>query len=122
MRLVIVGATGNVGTSLLRAVKDGAEVESVLGLALSRRRLRRPPCLVDPALARSDGALADERRRLEPRLSSGGRSRRHEPRLRVFDRRVLAGAEGPCGGRDVADRRSPDELLLAPQGRGGAAA
>jgi UDP-glucose 4-epimerase len=33
MRVVVVGATGNVGTSLLRALADDPEVESVLGLA-----------------------------------------------------------------------------------------
>jgi nucleoside-diphosphate-sugar epimerase len=52
MRLVIVGATGNVGTSLLRAVKDDAEVESVLGLA------RRRPELVVP---KTEWAQADIR-------------------------------------------------------------
>src|ERR671936_613489 len=38
MRVVVVGATGNVGTSLLRALADDPDVESVLGLA---RRLPR---------------------------------------------------------------------------------
>jgi UDP-glucose 4-epimerase len=33
MRVVVVGATGNVGTSLLRSLADDPEVESVLGLA-----------------------------------------------------------------------------------------
>src|SRR5687768_387985 len=33
MRVVVVGATGNVGTSLLRALADDPDVESVLGLA-----------------------------------------------------------------------------------------
>lgn len=33
MRVVVVGATGNVGTSVLRALADDPEVESVLGLA-----------------------------------------------------------------------------------------
>ena len=42
MRVVIVGATGNVGTSLLRAVKDDPAVDSVLGVA------RRRPALVVP--------------------------------------------------------------------------
>jgi UDP-glucose 4-epimerase len=38
MRVVVVGATGNVGTSLLRALAEEPRVESVLGLA---RRLPR---------------------------------------------------------------------------------
>lgn len=33
MRVVIVGATGNTGTALLRALRDEAEVDSVLGIA-----------------------------------------------------------------------------------------
>jgi nucleoside-diphosphate-sugar epimerase len=33
MRVVVVGATGNVGTSLLRALEKDPEVESILGLA-----------------------------------------------------------------------------------------
>ena len=33
MRVVVVGASGNVGTSLLRALADDPDVESVLGLA-----------------------------------------------------------------------------------------
>lgn len=33
MRIVVVGATGNVGTSLIRAVADDPQIESVLGLA-----------------------------------------------------------------------------------------
>ena len=33
MRIVVVGATGNIGTSVLRSLADEREVESVLGLA-----------------------------------------------------------------------------------------
>ena len=40
MRVVVVGATGNVGTSVLRALGDAAEVESVLGIA--RRAPKEP--------------------------------------------------------------------------------
>src|SRR5215218_4411092 len=42
MRVVVVGATGNVGTSLLDALADEPAVESVLGIA------RRPPALELP--------------------------------------------------------------------------
>src|SRR5947208_969894 len=40
MRVVVVGATGNVGTSLLRVLADAAEVDSVVGIA--RRVPPRP--------------------------------------------------------------------------------
>ena len=42
MRVVIVGATGNIGTSVLRSLEGEDRVESVLGLA------RRPPTLQMP--------------------------------------------------------------------------
>jgi UDP-glucose 4-epimerase len=42
MRVVVVGATGNLGTSVLRSLADEQEVESVLGLA------RRMPSLAMP--------------------------------------------------------------------------
>ncbi|HEY6150772.1 MAG TPA: NAD-dependent epimerase/dehydratase family protein, partial [Gaiellaceae bacterium] len=42
MRVVVVGATGNVGTSLLEALVEEPAVESVLGLARRRPRLELP--------------------------------------------------------------------------------
>jgi UDP-glucose 4-epimerase len=50
MRIVVVGATGNLGTSVLRSLADEQEVESVLGLA------RRTPSLAMPKVewARAD--------------------------------------------------------------------
>jgi nucleoside-diphosphate-sugar epimerase len=50
MRVVVVGATGNVGTSLLQVLADDARVESVLGLA------RRVP---DVPLPKVEWAHAD---------------------------------------------------------------
>ncbi|MBD0349295.1 MAG: NAD-dependent epimerase/dehydratase family protein [Thermoleophilia bacterium] len=50
MRVVVVGATGNVGTSLLEALAREPQVESVLGVA------RRLP---DAAFAKTDWARAD---------------------------------------------------------------
>jgi UDP-glucose 4-epimerase len=50
MRVVVVGATGNVGTSVLRALEQDPDVESVLGLA------RRLPAL---AFAKTEWAKAD---------------------------------------------------------------
>ena len=40
MRVVVVGATGNAGTSLLRALAEEPQVESVLGLARRRPEMR----------------------------------------------------------------------------------
>ncbi len=42
MRVVVVGATGNVGTSVLRSLENEDRVESVLGLARRRPGLRMP--------------------------------------------------------------------------------
>jgi nucleoside-diphosphate-sugar epimerase len=42
MRVVVVGASGNVGTSLLRALADEPAVESVLGLARRLPNMRFP--------------------------------------------------------------------------------
>src|SRR3712207_1102674 len=50
MRVVIVGATGNIGTSLLRSLEEESKVESVLGLA------RRLP---DLAVGKVEWASAD---------------------------------------------------------------
>src|SRR3954452_16054325 len=45
MRIVVLGATGNVGTALLRALSDEPRVREVLGVA------RRPPTLQFPKVA-----------------------------------------------------------------------
>jgi UDP-glucose 4-epimerase len=42
MRVVVVGATGNVGTSLLRALEGDSAVDSVLGIARRRPELEVP--------------------------------------------------------------------------------
>ena len=52
MRVVIVGATGNVGTSVVEALVGDEKVESILGLA------RRPPAWSPP---RTEWAAADVR-------------------------------------------------------------
>jgi UDP-glucose 4-epimerase len=52
MRVVVTGATGNVGTSLLRALGDEPSVDSVLGLA------RRVPAV---ELSKTSWAAADVR-------------------------------------------------------------
>jgi UDP-glucose 4-epimerase len=50
MRVVVVGATGNVGSSLVRLLADDPSISSVLGIA------RRPPEL---ELAKTEWATAD---------------------------------------------------------------
>src|ERR687886_435001 len=42
MRVVVLGATGNVGTSVLRSLEGEERVESILGLARRRPELRMP--------------------------------------------------------------------------------
>src|SRR3712207_3030232 len=42
MRVVVVGATGNIGTSVLRSLENEERVESVLGLARRLPGLRMP--------------------------------------------------------------------------------
>jgi UDP-glucose 4-epimerase len=55
MRVVVLGATGNVGTSLLEALADEARVESVLGLARRLPELELPKV----AWARADVSSDD---------------------------------------------------------------
>ena len=64
MRVVVVGATGNVGTSVLRALADEPSVDSVLGIA------RRPPAdgLHGAEFAAADVVSSD----LEPLFRSAG--------------------------------------------------
>jgi UDP-glucose 4-epimerase len=42
MRIAITGATGNVGTSLLRALREDSQVESIVGVARRRPELQEP--------------------------------------------------------------------------------
>src|SRR5215216_4608808 len=42
MRVVVVGATGNVGTSTLKALSEDDRVDSILGVARRRPELRMP--------------------------------------------------------------------------------
>ena len=55
MRIVVVGATGNVGTSLLRSLSDDPHVESVVGIARRVPKIRFPKTTWAPAdIATSD--------------------------------------------------------------------
>jgi uncharacterized protein YbjT (DUF2867 family) len=89
VKVVVTGATGNVGTALLRALADESAVESIVGLA------RRMPRTEFP---KSTFAVAD--------VSRDDR------------RRVLTRSDGPDGRRELADARRRHELLLPRQGRG----
>ncbi|HEX6710868.1 MAG TPA: NAD-dependent epimerase/dehydratase family protein [Rubrobacter sp.] len=54
MRIVLVGATGNLGTSVLRSLADEQEVESVLGLA------RRTPSIAMPKVEWASADVVSE--------------------------------------------------------------
>lgn len=65
MRVVITGATGNVGTSLIEVLADEPAVTEVIGLARRRPRINLPKTRwvaadvgVDPLAARFEGAAA----------------------------------------------------------------
>ena len=54
MRVVVTGATGNVGTSLVDALVGDERVEQIVGLARRRPRLERPRTMwVQADVARS---------------------------------------------------------------------
>ena len=147
MRIVVVGATGNVGTSVLDALARDDAVESILGLA--RRRptadyaktefaaadvtrddlvphFRGADCVIHLAWliqpSRDERTLRETNvegsARVLEAVAGGGRPR---ARRRLLDRRLLARAEG-AGRRELAAGGRADELVLAPQGRAGAAA
>jgi len=133
MRVVVTGATGNVGTSVIEALGETPEVEQIVGVA------RRLPSIkpakttwVDADIVSSDletiftGADAvihlawaiqpsHDSETLE-RINLDGR--RTEARLRIVGWRLLLRAQGPRGHRGLADRRHQELLLLTPQGAG----
>jgi uncharacterized protein YbjT (DUF2867 family) len=70
MRVVVVGASGNVGTSLLAALGNEPAVESVLGVA------RRMPRLDAPKVEWASGVLPGPKGRAvdETRPTEGSRA------------------------------------------------
>ena len=149
MKVVVLGASGNAGTALLRALDAEPRVEDVVAVA------RRPPGewhspkttwraldiatdALEPVVRGADAVvhlawLIQPARDLEQtRAVNVGGSRRvmaavargagPRARVRVVGRRLLARPEGPPRRRDVADGRRAHVVLLAPQGRGRAAA
>ncbi len=148
MRVAITGATGNVGTSVLAALADAPEVEEIVAIARRPAQLPDPRVrfhvadvsrddlvtplqdvdavihlawLIQPsrdeAITRATNVEGTERL-----LQAVAQAGVQNGRPRLLGRRLLARPEGPPGRRVVADRRHPDLLLLAPQGRVRAAA
>ena len=133
MKVVVLGASGNAGTALLRALEaeprveevvavarrppgDWASAEDDVALARRRRAIRSSRCsrgadavvhlawLIQP-VARPRADPRRQRRRLAPRDEPRWRGGRPRARLRLVGRRVLARPQGPPRRRDVADRR-----------------
>jgi UDP-glucose 4-epimerase len=147
MRVVIVGASGNIGTSLLTALADETGVDSVLAVA------RRRP---STEFSKTEWAEADIREDdLQPLFRGADAvvhlawaiqpSRNQEAlgRTNILGSQrlfwavaesgvpalvyassvgtLLRRTEGSTCRRELAARGHPDELLRAPQGGGGAA-
>lgn len=148
MRVVITGASGNVGTSVLGALGGEPSVEKIIGIA------RRLPDIELPKVAWTEADVASTD--LAP-LFDGADAVVHlawaiqpsrDPEAmeranvvgsrRVFDAVAAAGVpvlvhassvggirrrpEGPTGRGGLADQWNPDLLLFPPQGRGRVAA
>ena len=143
MRIVVVGPTGNLGTSALGALEKEESVESVLGLARRLPGLTEPKVewvaadVVDddlvphfrgadavvllswgsnpPATSPNSGWLTSK----EARGSPGPRRRQGclAP-LRFVGRGLLARAERPSRRRELADRGHHNLVLRTSQGRG----
>src|SRR5215203_572101 len=127
MRIVIVGATGNVGTSVLEALAADGAVESILGIA------RRP---TDARYAKTQFVSADVTRDdLVPHFRGADcvihlawliQPSHDRSTLRATNvdgsARVLEAVSAAGVPAVVAARRHPDELVFAAQGRAGASA
>ena len=144
MRVVVTGASGNVGTSVLRSLGHDPAVDSILGLA------RRIP---EARFSKTEWAAADvaysdltehfrgadavvhlawliqpgrdesttqpgQRGRQPAGVRRRGRGRGQVAGVRLVGRGVLEGPQGPGGGRVVGDRGNPLVVLLAAQVRG----
>ena len=124
MRVVVVGATGNVGTSVVRALSDDDAIEKVIGLArrvpalvvpkVQWRRadiissdlvaefpgaVRRPSGVGDPALARFTCSARGQCGRVDPGARRRDQSGRADSGLRLKRRCLLARLQGTRGGR-----------------------
>ena len=131
MRVVVTGATGNVGHRLAARLGGEAAVREIVGVARRRRtraapktrwvqRRRRPrrpraaparrrrgraPRLADPALARRAPSRTRSTSRAAARVfEAAAAAGVRGDRLRVLGRRLRPGPEGPRRRRVVADR------------------
>jgi nucleoside-diphosphate-sugar epimerase len=98
MRVVVTGATGNIGTSTLKALGGDERVESILGIARRRPELELPKV----EWAQADIRTADLT--LQVPLMSSERARRElawEP-LRGADEALLELLEGLRAGRGLS--------------------
>jgi UDP-glucose 4-epimerase len=121
MRVVVTGATGNVGTSVLRALEADASVRSVLGIA---RRLPEPTSNSKVEWISADIVTDDLRGHFEGadavvHLAWAIQPSRDEPQLRAINiggtARVLAAvadAGTPLAGLRIVGRR----LFARPEG------
>ena len=133
VRVIVTGATGNVGTSVLKALAADPSVDEVVGLArrlpsidaekvrwveadvassdlhlaLRRRRRGDPPGLGDPAESRPGGDGARQRARKRAGLRGGGPGGNPDLDPRLLGRGLLRRAEGPPGRRELADEGIP---------------
>ena len=141
MRVIVTGATGNVGTSVLGALSGdpargrgdrrgapyaaNAAVWHALHrcrhprvrprIDVRRRRCRHPSRLADPALPRPVEARATNvDGSLRVFADSGGRG--VGARVRLVGRRLRRRTQGPAGRRELAADGYRDVVLLAPQG------
>jgi hypothetical protein len=143
MRIVVTGATGNVGTSVLAALGRDPQVTEIVGLArrvpeslsLPKVRWRQADVTVTPLKPIFDGADAvvhlawaiqpshDEEAMEGVNVlgsqrvfgAAGQAGGRRGPGPRVLGRRLLAGAEGRGGRRVLAERRHRDLRADVPE-------
>ncbi len=148
MKVVVIGATGNVGSATVRALAADRRIGEIVGVAR-----RTPPSLADapgaprvrwesadissddlPFLAGADAVVhlawqiqpsrdeprdaQDQRRRHAAADRRSGRTRRPRTDLRLVGRRLRPLVEGTPHRRAMAGHRDPVEYVLSTQGRG----
>ena len=145
MRVVVVGATGNVGTSVLGALAGERRVESVLGFSRRLRDLTLPKgewaaadVVSDDLVPHLRGADAvvlcswiiqpsrDLNKQWMVNVEGSTRAARATKEAGVptllYASSVGAYSPGPKDRAELADGRHPDVVLRPAQGRGRAAA
>ena len=144
MRIVVTGATGNAGTSVLAALAADPRVTEIVGLARRRPAVERPktrwvaadvatdpleeplPRAPTPSIhlawliqpSRDERALEAVNVHGSRRVfEAAARRRRSGARPRLLRRRLLRRPRRSRGRRELADRRHAELVLRAPQGR-----